>query len=57
MRLILSRDGLPLPKGPVVSLAEQESVSIGRQIVRTLDPGKERIDIMGHLNFATGLAR
>lgn len=57
MRLILSRDGLPLSKGPVVSLAEQESVSIGRQIVRTLDPGKERIDIMGHLNLATGLAR
>jgi hypothetical protein len=25
--------------------------------VRSLDPGKERIDIMSHLTLATGLAR
>jgi HD-GYP domain-containing protein (c-di-GMP phosphodiesterase class II) len=57
IRLVLSRDGLPLPKGPILSLAEEKSLAIGRQIVRTLDPGKERIDIMSHLTLATGLAR
>ncbi len=56
IRLILSRDGLPLLRGPILSLAEEKSVAIGRQIVRTLDPGKERIDIMSHLTLATGLA-
>ena len=56
IRLILTRDGLPLSRGPVLCLAEEESVSLGRQIVRTLDPGKERIDIMGHLTLATGYA-
>jgi HD-GYP domain-containing protein (c-di-GMP phosphodiesterase class II) len=55
IRLVLSRDGLPLSRGPVVSLAEEDSVGIGRLIVRTLDPGKERIDIMGHLNLASEL--
>jgi HD-GYP domain-containing protein (c-di-GMP phosphodiesterase class II) len=57
IRLILSRDGLPLLRGPILSLAEEKSVAIGRQIVRTLDPGKERIDIMSHLTLATGFAR
>jgi cyclic di-GMP phosphodiesterase len=57
IRLILSRDGLPLSRGPVVSLAEEDSVGIGRLIVRTLDPGKERVDIMGHLNLASELSR
>lgn len=57
IRLVLSRDGLPLSRGPLVSLAEEESVAIGRQILRTLDPGKERIDILGQLSLATGLAR
>lgn len=56
IRLILNRDGLPLLRGPILSLAEEKSVAIGRQIVRTLDPGKERIDIMSHLTLATGLA-
>jgi cyclic di-GMP phosphodiesterase len=55
IRLVLSRDGLPLSRGPVVSLAEEDSVGIGRLIVRTLDPGKERIDIMGHLNLTSEL--
>lgn len=52
IRLVLSRDGLPLTKGPVLCLSEEESVAMGRQIVRTLDPGKERIDIMGNLTLA-----
>jgi putative nucleotidyltransferase with HDIG domain len=56
IRLVLSRDGLPLSRGPIVSLAEDESVSIGRQIRRTLDPGRERVDVMSHLRLATGLA-
>ncbi len=46
IRLVLTRDGLPLSRGPVVSLDEAESVAIDRRILRTLDPGKERIDIM-----------
>ena len=53
IRLILTHDGLSLSRGPVVCLAEEESIDMGRQIVRTLDPGKERIDIMGHLTLAT----
>jgi HD-GYP domain-containing protein (c-di-GMP phosphodiesterase class II) len=57
IRLILNRDGLPLLRGPILSLAEEKSVDIGRRIVRTLDPGKERINIMSHLTLATGLAR
>jgi HD-GYP domain-containing protein (c-di-GMP phosphodiesterase class II) len=56
IRLVLSRDGLPLSRGPIVSLAEEESVSIGRQIRRSLDPGRERVDVMSHLRLATGLA-
>jgi HD-GYP domain-containing protein (c-di-GMP phosphodiesterase class II) len=56
IRLVLSRDGLPLSKGPIVSLAEEESVAMGRQVRRTLDPGRERVDIMGHLRLATELA-
>lgn len=56
IRLILTHDGLPLSKGPVLCLGEEDSVAMGRQIVRTLDPGKERIDIMGHLTLATALA-
>jgi HD-GYP domain-containing protein (c-di-GMP phosphodiesterase class II) len=56
IRLVLSRDGLPLARGPIVSLAEEESVAIGRQIRRSLDPGRERIDILSHLRLATELA-
>jgi putative nucleotidyltransferase with HDIG domain len=56
IRLVLSRDGLPLSKGPIVSLAEEESVAMGRQVRRTLDPCRERVDIMGHLRLATELA-
>jgi hypothetical protein len=56
IRLILTRDGLPLPKGPVVSLGEADSAALGRQILRTLDPGKERIDVMRHLSLASGLS-
>lgn len=39
-------------QGAVVSLAEPGSVE--RKIVRVLDPGKERIDIMAHLQLAAG---
>jgi HD-GYP domain-containing protein (c-di-GMP phosphodiesterase class II) len=51
IRLVLTRDGLPLSRGPIVNLAEAESEAIGRQILRTLDPGKERVDIMRHLSM------
>jgi HD-GYP domain-containing protein (c-di-GMP phosphodiesterase class II) len=56
IRLVLTRDGLPLSRGPIVSLGEAESAAIGRQILRTLDPGKERIDIMRHLSIAAGVS-
>jgi len=56
VRLVATREGLPLSKGPIVSLEEAESVAIGRKILRTLDPGKERVDIMRHLNLGTGLS-
>lgn len=39
-------------EGAVVSLAEPGMVE--RKIVRVLDPGKERIDIMSHLQLAAG---
>jgi len=39
-------------EGAVVSLAEPGPVE--RKIVRVLDPGKERIDIMAHLQLAAG---
>lgn len=56
IRLVLTRDGLPLSRGPVLSLGEAESAAIGRRILRSLDPGKERIDIMRHLSLAVGLS-
>jgi HD-GYP domain-containing protein (c-di-GMP phosphodiesterase class II) len=56
IRLVLTRDGLPLTRGPVVSLGEADSAAIGRQILRTLDPGKERVDIMRHLSLATEMS-
>jgi HD-GYP domain-containing protein (c-di-GMP phosphodiesterase class II) len=56
IRLVLTRDGLPLARGPILSLAEAESASINRHILRTLDPGKEHIDIMRHLSLAAGLS-
>ncbi|HEX2226513.1 MAG TPA: HD domain-containing phosphohydrolase [Candidatus Binatia bacterium] len=55
IRLILSRDGLPLPRGPVVNLGDAESNAVGRRILKTLDPGKEHIDIMRHLSLASGV--
>jgi HD-GYP domain-containing protein (c-di-GMP phosphodiesterase class II) len=54
IRLVSTREGLPLSRGPIVSLGEAESVATGRQILGTLDPGKERIDIMRHLSVGIG---
>src|SRR4029077_18343024 len=42
LRIISSRNGLALSRGPIISLAETESGSIERRIIRALDPGKER---------------
>jgi HD-GYP domain-containing protein (c-di-GMP phosphodiesterase class II) len=55
IRLVFSRDGLPLSKGPVVNLGAAESNALGRRILRTLDPGKEQVNIMRHLTLATGV--
>jgi putative nucleotidyltransferase with HDIG domain len=40
--------------GAVVCLAEPNAGSLDRRIVRVLDPGKERIDIMGQLQISAG---
>jgi HD-GYP domain-containing protein (c-di-GMP phosphodiesterase class II) len=53
IRLILSRDGLPLVRGPVIHLAHREG-NVERQIVRTLDPGKEHVHVIRHLDFEAG---
>jgi HD-GYP domain-containing protein (c-di-GMP phosphodiesterase class II) len=54
VRLISSRRGLDLPHGPVISLAECDSGPAERRIVRALDPGKERVDLMSYLKVAPG---
>ena len=56
IRLVLSRDGQALSKGPIVSLSEPAPASMNRKILRTLDPGRERIDVMRHLTMALRLS-
>jgi putative nucleotidyltransferase with HDIG domain len=53
LRVISSRDGLALSNGPIISLADAPSGSTDRRIVRALDPGKERINLLTHLKFAS----
>ena len=55
LRIISSRQGLDLPRGPIISLAACDSGSTERRIVRALDPGKERVDLMSYLKVASGL--
>ena len=57
IRLVLSRDGLSLVRGPVIHLSSQNDNVLQRQIIRTLDPGKEHVHIMRHLNFLADGAR
>ena len=52
LRLISSRNGLALSRGPIISLAESDSGSVERRIVRALDPGKERVDVLAYLKLA-----
>jgi hypothetical protein len=52
LRIISSRNGLALSKGPIVRLADSESSSAERRIVRALDPGKERVDVLAYLKLA-----
>jgi putative nucleotidyltransferase with HDIG domain len=54
LRIISSREGLPLSDGPVIYLADA-SGSIDRRIVRALDPGKERVDLMYYLKLAPAM--
>ena len=54
VRIISSRQGLDLPHGPVISLAESDTGSAERRIVRALDPGRERVDLMSYLKVAPG---
>jgi putative nucleotidyltransferase with HDIG domain len=55
LRIISSRDGLPLSDGPIISLADANPGSIDRRIVRALDPGKERVDLMYYLKLAPAM--
>lgn len=52
LRIISSRQGLELPNGPIVSLADPDSDSGERRIIRALDPGKERVDLLAYLKLA-----
>lgn len=52
LRIISSRNGLALSRGPIISLAESDSGSVERRIVRALDPGKERVDVLAYLKLA-----
>jgi HD-GYP domain-containing protein (c-di-GMP phosphodiesterase class II) len=52
LRIISSRNGLVLSRGPIVSLAESVSDTVERRIVRALDPGKERVDVLAYLKLA-----
>jgi HD-GYP domain-containing protein (c-di-GMP phosphodiesterase class II) len=56
LRIISSRNGLALSRGPIISLAETESGSIERRIIRALDPGKERVDVLAYLKLAPAFA-
>jgi HD-GYP domain-containing protein (c-di-GMP phosphodiesterase class II) len=56
LRIISSRSGLALPKGPIISLGEADSGSTERRIVRALDPGKERVDVLAYLKLASAAA-
>jgi HD-GYP domain-containing protein (c-di-GMP phosphodiesterase class II) len=52
LRIIVSRQGLELSNGPIVSLADPDPDSGERRIVRALDPGKERVDLLAYLKLA-----
>jgi putative nucleotidyltransferase with HDIG domain len=52
LRVISSRDGLALSNGPIISLADTAPASADRRIVRALDPGKERVNLLAHLKLA-----
>lgn len=52
LRIISSRNGLALSRGPIVSLADWDSGSVERRIVRALDPGEERVDVLAYLKLA-----
>jgi HD-GYP domain-containing protein (c-di-GMP phosphodiesterase class II) len=54
IRVVLTSDGLPVSRGPVISLGDAEPAAKDRYILRTLDPGREHIDIMRHLTFTMG---
>jgi putative nucleotidyltransferase with HDIG domain len=54
LRIVAWADAQGHSVGPVVSLAERSAGSPDRRIVRVLDPGKERIDIMAQLKNVAG---
>ena len=56
LRIISSREGLVLSNGPVLSLADTDSGSGERRILRALDPGKERINLLAYLKLAPALS-
>ncbi len=52
LRIVSSRNGLALSRGPILSLADWDSGSVERRIVRALDPGEERVDVLAYLKIA-----
>jgi HD-GYP domain-containing protein (c-di-GMP phosphodiesterase class II) len=56
LRVISSRDGLALSNGPIISLADSAFGPGDRRIIRALDPGKERVNLLAHLKFASAFS-
>jgi HD-GYP domain-containing protein (c-di-GMP phosphodiesterase class II) len=56
VRIVVSRAGMMQSNGPIVSLADASPGAPQRRIVRSLDPGTERIDPMVFLKLATAVA-
>ncbi len=49
LRMISSAAGRAASNGTILNLADADSGSIDRRIIRALDPGKERVDVMAYL--------
>ena len=56
LRIISSRNGLDLPHGPIVNLAETDSRSGDRQIFRALNPVKEQVNVWSYLRLAPAIS-
>lgn len=55
LRIISSRTGLDLPRGPIVNLTETDSRCGERQILRALNPVKEQVNVWSYLKLAPAI--